>query len=80
MKIRYEPSPDQQPNDNAGVKLVGKANEAYRKWDESLALRKEDSLPILIGKVSLRFLGVILMIILSPFLVIGLMIAFAAVF
>jgi len=59
-------------------KSINKVKESYKSIDKKLSLKKEDSLPVLILKVVGRILLIGLMIILSPFLVIGLMLALAA--
>lgn len=68
--------------DSEGKKVVdkslGKAREGYQSINEKLALGKEDSVPVLIGKVILRILLIIVMILLSPFLLVGLILAMIA--
>ena len=68
--------------DSEGKKVVdkslGKAREGYQSINEKLALGKDDSVPVLIGKVILRILLIIVMILLSPFLLVGLILAMIA--
>lgn len=56
------------------------ARESYQRFEDIVTVREGDSALAKIGKVSLRIVGITIMIILSPFLLIGLAIAFAAVF
>jgi hypothetical protein len=63
---------------NKVKKSLGKAREGYQSINEKLALEKEDSVPVLVGKVILRILLIIVMIALSPFLLIGLILAMIA--
>lgn len=56
------------------------ARESYQRFEDIVTIREGDSTLVKIGKVTLRILGIAIMIILSPFLLIGLAIAFAAVF
>lgn len=51
----------------------------YRSFQDYVAFRDDDSLWMLGYKLVLRFFGIILMIILSPFVIVGLFIAFMAV-
>ena len=51
----------------------------YRSFQDYVAFRDDDPLWMLGYKLVLRFMGILLMIILSPFLVIGLTIAILAV-
>ena len=62
------------------AKLMNDARESYQRFDDIVTIREGDSMLTKVGKVSLRILGITIMIILSPFLIIGLAIAFAAVF
>lgn len=72
------------PNDKdtEGEKPVGKSidkvKESYKSIDKKLALDKEDSMPILIGKILLRILLILVLIALSPFLILGLILAMIA--
>lgn len=59
-------------------KSLGKFKGGYESINQKLALRKDDSVPVLIGKVILRILLIIMMILLSPFLLIGLILAMIA--
>jgi hypothetical protein len=70
---------NQQPEDPK-AKLMNDARESYQRFEDIVTVREGDSALTKIGKVSLRILGITIMIILSPFLLIGLAIAFAAVF
>ncbi|MBK7406796.1 MAG: hypothetical protein IPL49_12400 [Saprospirales bacterium] len=67
-----DPSPQKQ--------LVENARESYQQFDRFLTIQESDSRLVAAGKMTLRVLGIILMILLSPFLFIGLFIAFIAVF
>lgn len=69
-------------NESEGGKQVGKSTnkvkESYKSIYNKLALDKEDSMPILIGKILLRILLIIVLIALSPFLILGLILAMIA--
>ncbi len=64
--------------ENPANKSINKVKDSYKSIDKKLALSKEDSMPVLIAKILGRILLVIVLIILSPFLVIGLILALAA--
>lgn len=51
----------------------------YRAFKDYVAFRDDDPLWMMGYKLALRFLGILFMIILSPFVIIGLTIAFLAV-
>ncbi|MCB0642546.1 MAG: hypothetical protein KDC44_12945 [Phaeodactylibacter sp.] len=52
----------------------------YRSFMDYVEFRDEDPVWMLGYKLLLRFLGIVLMILLSPVLIVGLFIAFIAVF
>ncbi len=57
---------------------LAKSKKSYQSIDKKLALGKEDSLPVLAGKILLRILLIGVMILLSPFLLLGLILALIA--
>lgn len=57
---------------------ISKVKESYQSIDRKLAFKEEDSMLILIGKILLRLLLIFIMILLSPFLVVGLILALIA--
>jgi len=59
-------------------KSLGQMKEGYQSIDEKLKLRDGDSVFLLAGKVLLRILLIIVMIALSPFLLVGLILAMMA--
>ncbi|MEM9990634.1 MAG: hypothetical protein AAF738_02655 [Bacteroidota bacterium] len=50
----------------------------YEKFNLLSEFKDDDTILVIIGKVIVRILGVILLILLSPFIMLGLMLAFAA--
>ncbi|MCO6489855.1 MAG: hypothetical protein J5I98_15670 [Phaeodactylibacter sp.] len=66
---------DKQPESGA----LQTARQTYNAFDKFVTIREEDSTLAMAGKLLLRLLGIFAMILLSPFLVIGLLVAFAAV-
>lgn len=60
-------------------KLMEEARSTYRDFDRFVTVQEGDSKLVAAGKIFLRITGILIMIILSPFLFIGLALAFAAV-
>lgn len=67
---------DSSPKD----KMLQGAKESYEKWYDIVTIQEGDSKWVKARKITLRILGTILFILLSPFLFLGLLIAFLAVF
>jgi len=81
MKVRLdkkEEAPHHEPD--AAHKMMEWTGKSYRSFQDYVAFREGDPTWMLGYKLFLRFVGIVFMIILSPFLIIGLTIAFAAVF
>lgn len=70
--------PNESEGKNPAGKSIDKAKESYKSIDKKLALGKEDSMPVLIGKILLRILLILVLIALSPFLILGLILAMIA--
>jgi hypothetical protein len=60
-------------------KIISSAQDTYSSFDKYVSINEGDSTLVIIGKIMLRLLGVLVLILLSPFLLIGLFIAFIAV-
>ena len=71
---------NEQPNDKQPQGgALQTARQTYNAFDNFVAIREDDSILAMAGKLLLRLFGIFFMILLSPFLLIGLAIAFAAV-
>ncbi|MEZ5039094.1 MAG: hypothetical protein R2828_04355 [Saprospiraceae bacterium] len=77
MKIR---SDEIKPKAKNGNKVLDWTGRNYHAFKDYVAISEGDSKGMVIFKGVLSLLGMAFMVILSPFLVIGLLIAFAAVF
>ena len=67
------------PEDKKAVdQSISKVKKSYQSIHKKLALNKEDSIPMLVGKILLRILLIVITILLSPFLLLGLILAFIA--
>lgn len=77
MKIR----PDEiEPNAKNPNKVLDWTGKNYHAFKDYVTIGEGDSKGMVIFKGILSLLGMAFMVILSPFLIIGLLIAFAAVF
>lgn len=77
MKIRKEDL-HESPQTN-GNKMLDVTSEMYRSFNEKLAFQEGDPTWLLAIKLLGRGFGILFMLFLSPFVLIGLFIAFAAV-
>jgi hypothetical protein len=77
MKVRDNESNEHEETIHG--KMIDGATQSYRSFKDYVSIRKDDSLGMTIFKAGLHFLGIIFMLLLSPFFIIGLTIAFAAV-
>lgn len=59
--------------------MLDKSIETFKWWNNLATLNKEDSIPLSLVKISIRVVGIVIMIAISPIAIIALMIAFAAV-
>ncbi|MEM9929409.1 MAG: hypothetical protein AAF840_06305 [Bacteroidota bacterium] len=71
-----DPAPDPEgAKPSAGEELATKAQEAYKWWDNLATFHVDD--PWWLGglKLLVRAVGIIIMLILSPFIILGLFVA-----
>jgi len=59
--------------------IMDSARQSYSSFENFVTPKEEDSTLVIIGKVILRLIGILVIILLSPFLLVGLLIAFMAV-
>ena len=71
--------PQNHEKESLDHSIMEKSRGAYRRFEDYVRFTDDDPLWMLAYKLALRFIGIIIMIILSPFLIIGLTIAFLAV-
>lgn len=73
--------PDREPNEEPAAvnKMLAATQSSYRSFSDYVAFREDDPAWMIVYKLLLRLLGVVFMIALSPFVLIGLIVAFAAV-
>ncbi|HMQ45817.1 MAG TPA: hypothetical protein PKA00_04295 [Saprospiraceae bacterium] len=78
--MRVYPEDLAKKEQNALDSMLQTTRSSYRTFSDYVAFRDDDPVWMLFYKLVLRFLGLIFTIVISPFVVIGLIIAFAAVF
>ena len=78
MKIRLEDLKSEEPN--VAQKMMTGIGKQYRSFNDYVAFQDNDTLGMLTFKIMLRLVGIIFMLLISPFVILGLIIAFAAVF
>jgi len=67
-----------EENTTESSRLVDFLKRVYKKFNLFSEIKKEDAIPIMILKIIVRIIGLIFIIALSPFLIIGLLVAFMA--
>jgi hypothetical protein len=78
MKIRKEELHAEEQQ--ARHEMAEWTAQQYRTFNDWVAFRQGDPMWLLLAKLTGRFLGIVIMVILSPFIAIGLLLAFIAVF
>lgn len=73
-----EPQPPDSNSSQAHEEALDKMKSTYRSLDQRLAIGEDDHIALIILKVGLRLLAIGVLILLSPFLLIVLLIAFMA--
>ena len=59
--------------------MIDKGLETFKWWNNLATLNKEDSIPMSLFKISIRVVGIVILIAISPIAIIALIIAFMAV-
>ncbi|MEM6317522.1 MAG: hypothetical protein AAF960_07615 [Bacteroidota bacterium] len=70
---------DEQLSKKKGNKMVDKATETYKWWNNLATLNPQDSIGLTIAKIGIRVLGVIVLIALSPIAIVAIIIGFLTV-
>ncbi len=76
MKVRADKKEDRPNTHNKLIDWTGKNYQSFREY---VKVSEEDSRYTIIAKGIASIFGILVMILLSPFLILGLIIAFAAV-
>ena len=74
------PKPSQQDAEAEKSGALDQARQTYESVDNFLSIREDDGVPLMLFKILLRILGIILLILMSPFILLGLFVAFLAAF
>ena len=73
-------NPDKIPDTpSPGAELADKAKAAYRWWDHLATFHPDDPWYLGVAKVGFRAVGVVVLLALSPIIILGILIGFAAV-
>ncbi len=75
-------SPDKNPKEvpkKVSDQMVDKGLATFKWWNNLATLNKEDSIAMSLVKISIRIVGIIILIAISPIAIIALIIAFMAV-
>ncbi len=62
-----------------GEELAEKAQAAYRWWDDLARLNSEDPVWLMLAKIGIRVVGILVLLAMSPLILLGILMAFAAV-
>ncbi len=76
------PSPNNEEDNHpkkVSDQMVDKAAATFKWWNNLATLNKEDSLSMSLVKISIRIVGIVILIAISPIAIIALIIAFMAV-
>jgi len=76
MAENEKPTPEKK--EKSTDKMMNKAADTFNWWNRMATLQEDD--PIYIGffKIMLRVIGIVIMITISPFILLGLFVAFTA--
>ena len=77
--MRIRPDEPGAKDESIHGKMLEGASKSYRSFKDYVSIQEDDTIGVVLFKGALHFLGIIFMILLSPFFLIGLTIAFAAV-
>lgn len=68
--------PDKKPK--ASDKMMDKAADTLTWWNKAASINADDKIWAVVLKVLIRIVGIVLLLILSPFVILGIMLAFMA--
>jgi hypothetical protein len=76
MEEHHLPDPNEQQVDEASKSsFMDKLTQWYQRFNVFSEIKEEDHWTVMVGKVSVRVVGILIMIALSPILLLGLFIA-----
>lgn len=76
---KESPKRSEEKNKKVGDAMLDKATETYKWWNNLATLNKEDSIPLSMLKISIRIVGIVVLIALSPIALLAVFIAFLTV-
>lgn len=72
-------TPQESDPEKPGEVLAEKAKSAYRWWDNLSTINAEDPLWLGAIKIGFRALGILVLLAMSPFILLGVLLAFMAI-
>jgi hypothetical protein len=78
MKYRNEKKREEKPSTSG--KIMDKAADKLNWWNRAATINEDDSMWVGFTKVVIRIIGIILLIAISPFVIIGLIVGMTAAF
>lgn len=76
MKYKNENKPDQKPS--ATDKMMDKAANSLNWWNKAATINDDDSIWVGFTKVVIRIIGILFLIAISPFVILGLIVGITA--
>lgn len=73
------PTPPPEEPVDSGSALADKAKDTYQWWDNLATLNENDPVPVMLGKIGIRVVGIIVLIAMSPLILLGFLMAFIVV-
>lgn len=67
---------ENEQNNNSADQLRNSAKGLFYRWNKRATIHKGDGFDTILGKIALRILGIIVLIVTSPLLLLALLIAF----
>ena len=71
---------DSNKNPSSTDKMMDKAADSLNWWNRAATINEDDSLLVGFTKIIIRILGILFMIAISPFVIIGLIVGMTAAF
>ncbi len=76
MEYKNEKKPSEKPS--ASDKMMDKAADSLNWWNRAATINEDDSIWIGFTKIVIRVIGILLLIAISPFVIIGLIVGITA--
>jgi hypothetical protein len=67
----------EKPENSMDKMVLGKISKSIKWWNHAAAIHAEDNIMVIALKLSIRLLGITVLVALSPFAILGLILAIA---